>query len=63
MARLYNGADNLAINVNHLNTLQLYIVHCTLYIDNVLRGVRVDGDAVEQVVVDAVGLGGDGHSS
>ena len=31
-----------------------------MYIDNVVGGVRVEGDAVEQVVVDARGGHGDG---
>ena len=62
MARLYNGADNLSVHVNYLDTFQLYIVHCTLYIDNVVRGVRIKGDALEQGVVDADTLGGGGQN-
>ena len=47
--RPYNGADNLTINVNHFNTLQLYIVHCALYIDVIVGGGWVEGDAVGKI--------------
>ena len=54
------GGDDFTINVNHLDTLQLYIVHCAFYIDNVVGGVRVEGDTIEEVAVNtAVGSRGD----
>ena len=38
------GGDDFTIDVNHLDSRTLYIIHCTLYIDNVLRRVRVHHD-------------------
>ena len=53
MARLYNGADNLSVHINYLDILQLYIVHCTFDIDNVVRGVRVEGYVAGELALDA----------
>ena len=47
-------ADQLTVNIEHLDSphSELYIVHCTLYIENVLHRVRPDLEGLRLALLD-----------